>query len=135
MTDRVIVGFDWTPKSVPLSYTIGGTTYPYSTQQDGVSRASDANYLAYTTPANTLLTFTASLTTPNGTIITEYKWDFGDGAIGYGATVSHTYSVGSYQTQVTLNVTDSFGKRVFANRVINLRPANGIQVGLGARVA
>ena len=47
---------------------------------------------------------------PNsGGQITGYSWNFGDGAIGSGATVSHVYSIaGTYA--VTLTVTDSFGQ-------------------------
>jgi PKD repeat protein len=44
---------------------------------------------------------------PDGTI-TSYTWNFGDGAAGSGATVSHMYAAGG-QYAVTLTVTDNGG--------------------------
>jgi len=42
---------------------------------------------------------------PDGTIV-NYTWDFGDGDIGYGVTVTHSYSMlGNYT--ITLTVTDN----------------------------
>src|SRR4051794_17982149 len=95
---------DWTPKSVALTYSVGGNTYPPLKQVDAVTRASDSRYQAYTTPINTLLTFTATTTLPAGLLILEYKWDFGDGSIGFGATVAHQYLAANFSTQVSLNV-------------------------------
>jgi hypothetical protein len=135
MSNSVSVDFDWTPKSVPLSYSVGGNTYPYSTQQDAVSRTSDDRYIAYTTPTNTLLTFTALVTIPFDVTVIEYKWDFGDGNIGYGATATHTYSAAAPQTQATLIVTDSNSRISFNNRILNLRAADVITVAMGVRVS
>jgi hypothetical protein len=132
---KLATDFDWTPKSVPLSYTIGGNTYPPSTQADSVSRASDARYLSYTTPTNTLLTFTASVVLPPNVFIAEYRWDFGDGTVGYGPTVNHTYATASSQTAPVLVVTDSLGNRASRSHVLNLRQTVPIVVSLGARVA
>ncbi len=57
---------------------------------------------------NEVVTFNASLSTPNGGTIISYAWRFGDGATGTGVIVNHTYSsFGNYS--VTLNVTDSEG--------------------------
>jgi len=43
-----------------------------------------------------------------GAVITSYRWDFGDGSTGSGATATHQYSaVGTYR--VALTVTDSNG--------------------------
>lgn len=128
MANGIVLDFDWTPKSVALSYTVNGNTYPYAKQADGITRSSDSRYTAYTTPSNTLLTFTASATTPSSLSITEYKWDFGDGTIGYGATVSHTYASASPQTQVTLVATDSLNGQTYRSRILNLRRAVKINV-------
>jgi hypothetical protein len=113
------VDFDWTPKSTAVTYTIGGNTYPPTRQQDGVSRASDSRYAAFYTTTNTPLTFTATVIAPNLTP-TEYKWNFGDGSIGYGQIVTHTYSAGAPQTQVTLAVTLSNGAVLSRSRTLNL---------------
>jgi hypothetical protein len=101
---------DWTPKSVPVAYSVGGNTYPPTKQVDNVTRASDSRYAALTTPINTALTFSSIVTLPPGLFILEYKWDFGDGAGGYGSSISHTYSAANPATQVSLNVLTSDGK-------------------------
>lgn len=50
---------------------------------------------------------TLGSTDPDGNI-TSYKWDFGDGNIAFGMTVSHTYPAKGTYT-VTLTVTDNEG--------------------------
>ncbi|MCG2825749.1 MAG: PKD domain-containing protein [Thermoplasmatales archaeon] len=49
---------------------------------------------------------------PHGSIV-SYEWDFGDGATGSGATVTHTYSLASgedvHDYTATLTVTDNYG--------------------------
>jgi PKD repeat protein len=50
-------------------------------------------------------------TTPSGTTITSYAWDFGDGATGSGATTSHAYAVTASRTFVVrLTITNSAGQ-------------------------
>ncbi|MEC4090229.1 PKD domain-containing protein [Pseudoalteromonas rubra] len=44
---------------------------------------------------------------PNGAI-SQYEWNYGDNATGFGASVSHTYAAGGNYT-VSLTVTDSTG--------------------------
>lgn len=83
-------------------------------------------------PAGTLLegdsaTFDASGSLdPNGTIV-SYAWDFGDGATGSGATVTHTFTQdGTFQVRLT--VTDNDGltdTAVFTLTVANVAPAIG----------
>jgi len=50
---------------------------------------------------------------PNGGSIVSYRWDFGDGYAGYGAIVTHTYTlpsgVSSMTYTATLTVTDEYG--------------------------
>jgi chitodextrinase len=46
---------------------------------------------------------------PDGTI-TNYSWDFGDGSIGYSASITHVYSATGEYT-VTLTVTDDDGAK------------------------
>lgn len=113
------VDFSWTPTSGVLTYTIGGTTYPYSTQADNISRPSDTRYVASTTPLNTALTFTAAISA-GADVITEYKWDFGDGSIGYGQSIQHTYRTAVEQRAVKLTATDARGRRYVRSKKLNL---------------
>jgi len=54
------------------------------------------------------VSFDASSSAPNGGTITGYTWDFGDGNIDTGVSVTHVYgALGTYN--VILNVTDSEG--------------------------
>lgn len=129
-----VVDFSWTPVQIALSYTVGGNTYPPTHQVDNVSRASDDRYVAFTTPVNTLLTFVASVILPPGVAVVEYVWNFGDGSIGYGPTVTHTYKTPNSQTSATLNVIANNGTQVSRSKGLNLRAADRIIVSLEARV-
>ena len=54
--------------------------------------------------------FDASATTPGDGTLTTFAWDFGDGASGSGAVVSHTYaSAGTFTARLT--VSDALGQR------------------------
>lgn len=54
--------------------------------------------------------FDASATTPGDATLTTFAWDFGDGASGSGAVVSHTYaSAGTFTVRLT--VSDALGQR------------------------
>ena len=53
-----------------------------------------------------VVTFNASLSTPDGANIVSYDWDFGDQTTGTGMIVNHTYTTFGNHT-VTLTVTDS----------------------------
>lgn len=119
----VYVDFSWTGTGAELSYEVGGNHYPYSTQADGIIRASDERYASYVTPINTDLTFTADviITSKNLSII-QYRWDFGDGTIGYGPTINHTYFAAAPQTQALLNITDNLGNVYGRHKAVNLVP-------------
>ncbi len=54
--------------------------------------------------------------------IASYTWDFGDGTIGSGPTVSHTYPAGSTYT-VTLTVTDNGGATGAQSQNVTVSPA------------
>lgn len=124
------ISFDWAPKSVALSYTLGGNTYPYAKQQDNVTRASDTRYAALTTPTNTALTFTATVVAVPSVSIAEYRWNFGDGTIGYGPVVTKTYIGASPSAEVSLTILDTLGRSQSRHQVLNLRPASLI-TGIG----
>jgi len=51
-------------------------------------------------------TFNASLSTPNGGLITSYAWDFGDGTTDTGQVTTHFFAATGNYT-ITLTVTDS----------------------------
>lgn len=52
--------------------------------------------------------FDASASTDLDGTIVEYSWDFGDGSVGDGIQISHTFT-DTAMTDVTLTVTDNFG--------------------------
>ena len=68
------------------------------------------------TIAGTDIFFDAACTV-SGNEITEYNWDFGDGTMGSGATIEHTYAFADNYT-VTLTVVDSAGNMGSASQVI-----------------
>jgi hypothetical protein len=123
--------FSFTPwaSGPALTYTINGETFPPTHQQDGISRASDARYASYQTPTNTPITFTGSAVTDPAATIIEYLWDFGDGSIGYGPTVTHTFSVFVPSLQVTLRVRDTWDRRASAHQILFLYAAAALVVG------
>lgn len=129
------VDFSFTPVSAtPLSFTVGGNTYPYVHQVDAVTRASDSRYAASLTTSNTAMTFTASTVASQGTTAIEYRWDFGDGTIAYGPIVTHTYVAASPQTAVSLVVTDQNLVQWTRQKLLNLRAGTKIVFGLPFRV-
>jgi len=68
-----------------------------------------------------VVTFDASSSHDPDNIIVEYKWSFGDGAIGSGESTSYTYTVsGTYA--VNLTVTDSGGKTSSVSETITVMP-------------
>ncbi|MBU1050755.1 lamin tail domain-containing protein [Candidatus Bipolaricaulota bacterium] len=62
-------------------------------------------------PSPLLVTFDASeSSSPNGVIV-EYAWDFGDGTLGQGKIVSHSYQTAEARTfTVTLRIADHQGQ-------------------------
>ncbi len=57
---------------------------------------------------------------PNGTIAT-YRWDFGDGTSGGGATTSHTFASAGTET-VALTVTDDHGLTGSTSHTVTVAP-------------
>ena len=69
------------------------------------------------TDPQTLL-FDGSRSTDDGQIV-RYDWQFGDGNIGVGANVSHTYLIGG-QYEVLLTATDDLGAQATATQLITV---------------
>lgn len=127
---KPVITFDWTPKSVSFVHTHAGNTYPWAVNLPAAG-APDQPDTLYTS-TNQALTFTATVNNLDlGNSVIEYLWRFGDGAIGYGAVVTHTYKAWSASTRVHLQVTDSFRRKFHAGQQMNLVPAEAIMVGQG----
>jgi PKD repeat protein len=125
---EVVLDFNWTGQGPAVTFTVGGNTYPYAQQFLGLKTGDPARYGANTTNTNQALVFTATAQIPAGVVVKEYRWDFGDGNIGYGPSVTYTYRVANPNTQVSLTVTDSFGRVKTRSKPMNLRPGNPINV-------
>jgi PKD repeat protein len=73
--------------------------------------------------AGTSTKFSGSTSTVSFGSIVSYDWIFGDGSVGSGASVSHTYSgKGSYS--VTLTIADSFGRKSSNTALIDVAAPN-----------
>lgn len=131
MADRLSVDFSWTPVDPsPLTWTVGGNTYPYTQQQDAIVRASDARYSSSLTKTNTALTFTASVIAPSTLTPIDYRWNFGDGMFAYGPTATHTYVAAAPQTAVSLIVTDQNLVQYTRQKLLNLRTGDRVALGM-----
>lgn len=117
--------FSWSDGTSFLPWTINGNQYPPTVQKDGVSRpGTDANYAVVAASNNIAMTFTATAAMPAGTLIREYKWDWGDGQVGYGPVAVHEYKIASPETRVSLTITDSNGNSWSRSKLLNLKYAN-----------
>ncbi|HYG73666.1 MAG TPA: Ig-like domain-containing protein [Planctomycetota bacterium] len=75
--------------------------------------------------------FSAAASDPNGDTLT-YSWNFGDGSIGSGASVTHTYTApGSYTVQVSV----SDGKGGSASTTFNVQIAAPFSVNVNFQSA
>jgi hypothetical protein len=116
------VDFTWTPLGDPISITVGGDTFPPTTQVDGFSRPSDSRYETYETNINTDIEFAATVVSTGSSDIVELRWDLGDGTIAFGDLVNHTYKIANPNIEVSLTVTDNRGRKSAVKHPINLRP-------------
>jgi PKD repeat protein len=84
------------------------------------------DYSPRTPTVNQTITFNASKSyDPDGTIV-EYKWDFGDGKVGAGKTVTHSYlATGTYQVKLTVKDNDGLTNATMKEiTVYGVVPAN-----------
>lgn len=137
-TGRTLVRFDWNFGSgalrsginVTKSYDVAGSYAVVLTVTDDKGQTATATQsvvvsatpapaapaaiftFSPTNPSNgTTVNFNGSAsTTPSGTTITSYAWDFGDGSTATGVTTSHPYAVTTTRTFVVrLTITNSAG--------------------------
>ncbi len=74
-----------------------------------------------TPDTNTTVSFNGSSSSQPGGSISSYRWSFGDGAIGSGATVTHKYAAAGTYT-VMLTVTGTSGRTASASQRITVSP-------------
>ena len=136
--------FDWTAPTAAGTYTIyaaGLSTNGSGSGGDGTGLASLQITVSAVTPTNqppvakisgpttgtdgiAVMFDGSGSTDPDGTIA-SYDWDFGDNTTGAGATVTHTYTAGTYT--VMLKVTDNAGATNTATSNIVITAANAPQ--------
>jgi PKD repeat protein len=69
--------------------------------------------------------FSGASSTDTGSTITSYKWTFGDGSSGSGATVNHKYTKAG-KFNVTLTITDASGAGAAAGTTVTVTKRAGI---------
>lgn len=132
---RTLVAYDWnfgsgTPQrglTVTKSYDVPGTyNVTLTVTDDAGQTATAAKAVTVTTSgtASPVAKFTYSPTSPKVGVpvnfnatessspagIADYEWDFGDGTMGHGDRLQHTYTAaGTYVVRLT--VTDNLGRR------------------------
>lgn len=147
-TGRSLVRYDWTfgsgsPQSgvtVTTSYGVAGTYNVVLTVTDDVGQTATATKTVTVTAAVVTASFTFSPTTPASTQtvffnasassspspITNYAWDFGDGATSPTNTVpttSHPFVVAATRTFVVrLTITDSLGRTATTTQSVPVTP-------------
>lgn len=113
------IDFNWTPVSTPYSYVVDDVVIIPALKPDGNYWPSSTYYNTHVNGNGSGLTFTATATIPNRTVI-KYEWDFGDGSTGFGNNVVHAYAVPNQFMKVALKVTDDLAHEYFAVRQIYL---------------
>lgn len=100
------VTFDYSPKADALIYAVGARTYGGGL--DFPTETTGGYHVAVGSP----VTFTASTITSPGITPVDYLWDFGDGSVGVGNIVEHTFRYPG-TNQVTLCVVDSSYRKTY----------------------
>ena len=157
--DGIIVTFEWdfgdgtsgTGENVTHTYTAAGTfsVVLRVTDNDGETATNTKTiYVSPAEPEGPSASFTASpasgtspltvhvdasATTYDDGIISQYRWNWGDGSTGYGKTASHSYFSGGAQTYtITLTVTATDGKTDTATQNVTVTVAGGGTTTAGA---
>lgn len=118
--------------AVDLCYAVGsglpaGALWAVSVNGDALTNGSGPHAaFGYAPSAPTVgqaVLFSSLSTDPNATI-TSYAWTFGDGSVGSGQNLSHTYAhAGNYN--VTLTIQDALGLQDSALAVVAVLAASG----------
>lgn len=157
--DGIIIQYEWdfgdgssgSGKNVTHTYATAGTftAVLVVTDNDGDTATNRKHiYVSPAPPPGPAASFTASPTSgtspltvfadasassyPAG-VISQYRWNWGDGSTGYGKTASHTYfSTGARTYTLTLTLYATDGKIGTATRTISVTVAGGTTPAAGA---
>lgn len=160
--DGVINQFEWdfgdgsssgSGESVTHTYATAGTFTAVLcvTDNDGDTACTSKQiFVSPATPPGPAASFTASPTSGTSPltvfvdasassyddgVISQYRWNWGDGSTGYGRTAAHTYfSAGVNTHTVTLSVDATDGKTGTATRTVTVIVAGGTTPAAGAPV-
>jgi len=158
--DGVITDYEWdfddgspsgSGENVTHTYTTAGTfrvTLCVTDNDDATACNSKQIYVSPAAPPGPAASFTASPTSGTSPltvfvdasassyddgVISQYRWNWGDGSTGYGRTASHTYfSAGANTHTVTLTVDATDGKTGTATRTVTVIVAGGTTPAAGA---
>ncbi|MCK5246660.1 PKD domain-containing protein, partial [Candidatus Bipolaricaulota bacterium] len=158
--DGVIIQFEWdfgdgsssgSGESVTHTYATAGTFTAVLcvTDNDGDTACNSKQiYVSPAAPPGPAASFTASPTSGTSPltvfvnasassydagVISQYRWEWGDGSTGYGKTASHTYfSTGAKTYTQTLTVRATDGKVGTATRTISVTVVGGTTPASGA---
>jgi PKD repeat protein len=124
--------------TVKLTVTDNGGLSQSTTQDVTVAAANQDPVASFTAQASGLdVALDASGSADPDGSITDYAWDFGDGATGSGASATHSYAqAGSYTVKLT--VTDNRGATASATRTVEVAapaPANVAADAFGRTLA
>lgn len=125
----VTVDFYFEQTGPPGSATYDGDIYPYPPLPS--DKGSDYRYAWGTTPVFLAVEFFATeheveskiqphVVAPPGVTILDYHWNFGDGHVGHGPIVTHTYEVADPDTEISLTVLDSLGREWSTSKALSL---------------
>jgi hypothetical protein len=99
--------------TTPLSWNTGDDTIGYGPSDLTGDRAFGIDNAVYSVDRNSLVTFFAVTNFKStGSFPVAWEWSFGDGAEGYGESVTHAYSTVSTEgVQAVVTVTDNRGRK------------------------
>jgi len=114
--------------------TAGTAVWTFALQSDSPNLPPHASFVANPAsgPPSTLFAFDGSTSTDADGTIVGYAWTFGDGTVGSGASVSHSYAApGTYAVKLTVSDNGGATDSASANVVVvapNTAPTAGITV-------